>query len=565
MKKLTATGASTGIAAGPVFVVNTTEPVVPEFAEPGRAYTAAANVVVDDLNALRLAAEQSGRTEAAEILGAQALMAEDPMLAGAVTDALAGGASLGAAIDEAATALSDVLAGMADEYLAARSADVLEIAQRIRHKLAGTEDPGLSDITSQVVVVAETLTAADTAQLDPALVLGFVTEQGGPTSHVAVIARALGIPAVVGAGGATDSAEDASTLVLDGDSGEVVFDPTDDVAADYEARARRAAAKAEIAARYRGKQVEFGGRTVRVAANVGSSDDISRGVEVGADGIGLFRTEFLFLGRDKPPSEDEQYEAYVEAVAAFADPVVIRTLDIGGDKPAPYLDTPEEENPFLGERGVRIYSQFPDLFMSQAKALLRAATSGDLWVMLPMVATVADLLAAKSMINTARDELVAAGVEMRMPKVGVMIEVPSAAVGARGVARHADFFSIGTNDLTQYTLAADRTNGRLSAYADAANPAVLGLCRLAAQGAAEAGISISVCGEAAADPVTAAMFVAMGVDKLSVSPPSVNRVKALLDDLNEVATGRALEDALGTDSADEVRSVVGELLGESLL
>lgn len=565
MKELIATGASTGIASGPVFVVDTTEPVVPEFAEPGRAYTAAANVVVDDLNSLRLAAEESGRAEAAEILGAQALMAEDPMLAGAVTDALAEGASLAAAIDEAATSISGVLAGMADEYLAARSADVLEIAQRIRHKLAGTEDPGLSDIATQVVVIAETLTAADTAQLDPALVLGFVTEQGGPTSHVAVIARALGIPAVVGAIGATEAAEGATTAVIDGESGDVVFDPSEDQAADFEARADRVAARAEIAARYRGKKVEFGGKTIRVAANVGSSDDISRGVEVGADGIGLFRTEFLFLGRDKPPSEDEQYEAYVEAVAAFADPVVIRTLDIGGDKPAPYLDTPEEENPFLGERGVRIYAQFPDLFMSQAKALLRAATSGDLWVMLPMVATVADLVAAKTIINNARDELVAAAVEIRMPKIGVMIEVPSAAVGARGLARHADFFSIGTNDLTQYTLAADRTNGRLSAYADAANPAVLALCRMAAEGAAEAGISISVCGEAGADPVTAAMFVAMGVDKLSVSPPSVNRIKALLDGLNDVAAGRVLNDALSTDSADDVRRVVGELLGESLL
>lgn len=565
METLTATGASAGIATGPVFLLSVTDPVVPEFAEPGRAYSAAAKNVVDDLNTLRRQAEKSGRAEAAEILGAQSLMAEDPMLAGAVNEKLAEGLSLAIAIDDASTTIAGVLAAMTDEYLAARSADVLEVAQRIRHKLAGTEDAGLGQITSQVVVVAETLTAVDTAQLDPELVLGFVTEQGGPTSHVAVIARALGIPAVVGALGATQAAESASTISIDGNTGDVVFDPSETVLAEFSSRAERFEARAQIAARYSGKQVEYAGKTIRVAANVGNSEDIARGVEVVADGVGLFRTEFLFLGRDKAPSEDEQYEAYVEAVSAFAHPVVIRALDIGGDKPAPYLDTPEEENPFLGERGVRLYSLFPDLFASQARALLRAATAGDLWVMLPMVASVADFLGAREIIESARRDLIAEGVEIRMPKIGVMIEVPSAAVGAAGLARHADFFSIGTNDLTQYTLAADRTNGRLSGYADAANPAVLELCRLAATAAVNAGISISVCGEAASDPVTAALFVAMGVDKLSVAPPSVNRIKALLDDLNEVATGRALEQALETDSATEVREVMDGLLGDLLL
>ncbi len=565
MSTMKATGASTGIATGSIYLLKTVVPVVPDLPEPVKAYEAAAKHVVDDLHRLKREAEESGREEAAEILGAQSLMAEDPMLAGAVVEALGEGATLAAAIDQAADSISGVLAAMADEYLAARSADVLEVAQRIRHKLAGTEDAGLANIAAPVVVVAETLTAADTSQLDPELVLGFVTELGGPTSHVAVIARALGIPAVVGAAGAVSVAETASEAAIDGHSGDLVFDPTEDEAADFAARASRFAARAEIAERYSGKQVEYAGRTVKIAANVGNSEDIERGVEVQADGIGLFRTEFLFLGRDKAPSEDEQYEAYVEAVSAFAHPVVIRALDIGGDKPAPYLNTPEEENPFLGERGVRLYSLFPEVFASQARALLRAATAGDLWVMLPMVATAADLAAAKEIIVTARDDLVAAGVEIRMPKIGVMIEVPSAAVGARGLAQHADFFSIGTNDLTQYTLAADRTNGRLAAYADAANPSVLGLCKMAADAANEAGISISVCGEAAADPVTAALFVAMGMDKLSVAPPSVNRVKALLDGLNDVAMARVLDAALATDSADAVRSVVRGELGDQLL
>lgn len=565
MQQMQGTGASSGTAVGAVFTVARERPVVPEFGDPSGAYDEASHSVTEDLEALKHSAIAAGRDEAAEILGAQALMAADPMLAGSVRDELDGGATLAEAIDTASTAIASLLAQMEDEYLAARAADVEEIAERIRHKLAGTSGDGLSSIASPVVVVADALTAADTAQLDPAVVLGFITQQGGPTSHVAVIARALGIPAVVGAEGAVEMSVDAETVAMDGDSGEVVFDPDSESLSDFEHRAELAAVRAEIAERYRGKRVEYAGRVVKVAANVGGPDDIDRAVDADADGIGLFRTEFLFLDRDEPPTEDEQYAAYVKAVSSFADPVVIRTLDIGGDKPAEYLDTPDEENPFLGERGVRLYSLFPELFHSQVRALLRAAVSGDLWVMIPMIATVDDLLDAKRAFAKAREELLAESVDIRMPKIGVMIEVPSAAVTAHVLAREADFFSIGTNDLTQYTLAADRMNGRLARYADAASPAVLGLCKLAAEAASEAGISVSVCGESAADSVTGALFVAMGVDKLSVAPPAVNRVKAMLDELNDVATSRVMEESLGSDSAPAVRNIMADLLGESLL
>lgn len=561
MTHISAVGASPGIAQGPVFVLNTTSPEVPDVAEPAAAFGAAVVSVTEDLKALQEAARTRGRDEAADILGAQALMAEDPMLTDAVNEALEAGSRLGGAIDTAADSISSMLAAMTDEYLAARAADVLEIADRIRHKLAGTTNEGLSGIADPMVVVATVLTAADTAQLDPALVLGFVTEEGGPTSHVAVIARALGIPAVVGAGGLIEASAGATAIAIDGGSGDVVFDPDDEVVADFAARAARAKELNEAAQKYRGVRVTHGDKTVLVAANVGTTEDVERAVSGGADGVGLFRTEFLFLDRAKPPTEDEQYEVYAAAVSAFTDPVVIRTLDIGGDKPAAYLDTPAEENPFLGERGIRLYERFADLFSSQVKALLRAALLGDLWVMLPMVATVADLLAVRRVFDEARSELDAAGVAHGDPKIGIMIEVPSAAINAPQLARHSDFFSIGTNDLTQYTMAADRTNGRLAAYSDAAHPAVLGLCSLAASAAAAAGISIGVCGESASDPQTAAMFAAMGIDKLSVSPPAVNRIKAVVDGLDEGTAAGALAAALAADSAAEVRRLVGEMTG----
>lgn len=558
------TGASAGVATGAVYLIVSTTPVVPDFDDPAGAFAEAATGVKQDLEELQSAANAAGREEAAEILAAQSLMAEDPMLAEAVVEKLDEGEDLGTALNEAADSIAGLLAAMEDEYLAARSADVLEIADRIRHRLAGTTPSGLSQVISPVVVVAETLTAADTAQLDPDLVLGFITEQGGPTSHVAVIARSLGIPAVVGAIDATATARSAETVAIDGGEGDIVFNPQGEALADFSARAARAETQRRVAMEFRGKEVQFGGQPLRVAANVGGSDDVERAVEAAADGVGLYRTEFLFLDRDDPPTEDEQYQAYAAVVAAFAHPVVIRTLDIGGDKPAPYLDTPEEENPFLGERGVRLYARFPEVFAAQARALLRAATEGDLWIMLPMVATVQDLLDAKDLITAARDDLASQGIPFGSPKIGVMIEVPSAALNATALARHADFFSIGTNDLTQYTLAADRMNGRLSAYSDAAHPAVLSLCATTAEAARAAGISVAVCGAAAVDPVTAALFAAMGMDKLSVVPPRVNLIKAMLDDLDEEASTVALSRAVKADSAAEVRALMVDLLGDHL-
>lgn len=554
--KLTGAAASAGAAVGPAFhyAPNTNEPL-PDFDDPSAAFAAAAEATATELRALRAAATDAGRTEAADVMGAQATMAEDPMMVSEVESRLAGGMGLDQATMEVSDELSAMLASLDDPYLAARSRDVIEVMNRLRTHLSGKERVGL-DFTTPMVIVADELTAADTVNLNPEFVLGFVTAKGGPTGHVAVIARSLGIPAVVGVPGL--GSVSASVIALDGSTGEVIADPDEETLQRYQVAIEKEAAQKETDAAYHGQAVSFDGRPIRVSANVGGPVDVEASTH--ADGIGLYRTEFLFLDRDQPPSEDEQYETYAAAAAAFAHPVVVRTFDIGGDKPAAYLQMEVEENPFLGMRGVRLYESQAALFLIQLRALLRAAVAGDLWVMIPMVATVQEVIVVRQALEKARESLVADGIEFGTVKLGIMIEVPSAALSATQLARHADFFSIGTNDLTQYTMATDRTSGSLAAYSDAAHPAVVRLCNIAAQAAQEAGISISLCGSAAGDPLTAALYLAMGMDKLSVAAPSVNSIRSLVDRLDPELARGALERALQADSASEVREIVGAIL-----
>jgi phosphoenolpyruvate-protein phosphotransferase len=554
------TGASPGSALGPAFVASRPEVVIEETDDPRSAFGDAAQGVMVELGRLSQTASAAGRQEAASVLQAQSLMAEDPMLHEAVMKALDNGASLQAAIAESAAELAAMLAELPDPYLAARSTDVLEVADRITRRLARADRVGLDGIDRASVVIAKALTAADTAQLDRDLVLGFVTEEGGPTGHVAVIARSLGIPAVVGAESIVGQVSAGSAIAIDGDTGEVVVEPDQATVLDFSQRAKRTAQRRTAAAAFRAKRVVFGDRPIAVSANVGGPADVDRARDAGADGVGLYRTEFLFLDRSEPPGEDEQLEVYRSALAAFDDPVVVRTFDIGGDKPASYLDTPSEDNPFLGERGVRIYERFDEVFRTQVRALLRASLAGDLWIMIPMVATVSDLTTTLATIDEVRSALEGDGAPVRMPKVGTMIEVPSAALNADRMAAHAQFFSIGTNDLTQYVLAADRTNGRLARYADAADPAVLRLCRETARAGLEAGITTSVCGEAAADPILAVLFLAMGISRLSVSAPSVDLVKSVVAGTPVELASRALESSLQAAGSQEVRALVGDMI-----
>jgi phosphotransferase system enzyme I (PtsI) len=560
MKELKGAGASVGVVVGPVFIISDEQGEIPELDSPVDAIRQASNDVRDQLVELSAAAAELGRTEPAEILNAQSLMAEDPMLIDEVESRLSDGMSLGDALHGARDQVADMLASMNDEYLAARAHDVREVADRIFRHLSGVTAQGLSDMTTPAVVVASALTAAETATMDVDFVLGFAAAEGGPTGHVAVIARSLGIPAVVGTVNLMEVVAAGDVVGINGSSGRVAVNPSEQVVLEFESDRLKYEAQKRAAALYKGRPVTFGNRPIAIAANVASGPDIATAVAAQSDGVGLYRTEFLFLDGDSAPTEDEQYVLYRAAVEAFEDTVVVRTFDIGGDKPAPYLELPEEENPFLGVRGVRLYDQFAELFQSQARALLRASVHGKLSVMIPMVGTVDDLTGARHHFDVARTRLASEGVPYGDIKLGVMIEVPSAALNAKQLAQTADFFSIGTNDLTQYTMAADRTAGALAHYSDAAHPAVLRLCKIAAKAANKRGITISVCGESAADPVTALLFAAMGIHKLSVSPMAVDMVRSTIDNADADVVKDLLKRALKANSAGEVRQIMAPVI-----
>ncbi len=559
--QLRGAGASRGIGAGPVVPIRVEVDIeIPEHPEPKAAVRDAAATVAASLRSLADQAATQDREEGAEVLRAQALMAEDDMLIDGIDEALDDGAPLGDAVTASSATLSNMLAAMDDEYLAARAPDVLEVAARLRRVLAGLPPDTEIVLEQPSILLAETLTAAHTARLDPELVIGFATSDGGTTSHVAIIARALGVPAVVGVSELGAHLSGVASAALDGTTGELVLDPSPETSADFVARAELDAARRVVEQEFQGRRVGFDGTSIAVTANVASTDDIERAAAVAADGVGLFRTEFLFLDRPTPPTEDEQYEAYSAAAKAFEGQVVIRTADIGGDKPAEFFEMEPEENPFLGIRGVRLYASQHEMFLGQARALLRASVHGDVAVMIPMIATVAEMQAARKVFDQAAAELTAEGVPHAEVSLGAMVEVPAAALAADALAAHCDFVSIGTNDLTQYAMAADRMNGELADLQDPLHPAVLRLCQLTAEAAGRHGLGVSVCGLAAADPAAAALFVGIGVTKLSVAAPSVNQIKAVVDslgsDIREVAAS-----AMALDGAAEVRAHVAEALG----
>lgn len=554
MTNLQGVGASPGIAIGPAVTISTGEVTLSDIAEPMPAIEAAAGRVSERLSQLSKDAREAGRDEAGDVLNAQSLIAQDEMIVDAVSENLDSGSDLDAAFDAATTQLEQLLASIPDPYLAARAADIGEVMAAIKRDLAGV-DSGDIELDEPSILVAEELTAAETASLDVSKVLGFATVVGGATSHVAIIARSLGVPAVVGVEGLLDVNFDRA--VLDGSTGDFVAAPSNEVERDFVKRQVDEAALNERLKASMGSRVELAGRgSIEVAANVASPDDIDRAVDVQSDGVGLFRTEFLYLDTPNPPTEDEQYEIYARAARSWDDTVVIRTFDIGGDKPAEYLNLPEEENPFLGQRGVRIYDQFPELIDAQLRAALRAAAHGKVAVMVPMVAALDEFLAVRDRVEVQRQALTDAGVEIGDIELGVMVEVPSVALIAHSFAEHVDFFSIGTNDLTQYTMAADRLMGSLSSLHDPLHPAVLELCRLVAEAAAPLGRSVSVCGLAAADPLAATIFGAIGVTKLSVSANSVNLIKATISIQDEEMVGRVADVLASASSASEVRAAL---------
>jgi len=468
-------------------------------------------------------AERVGADEAA-IFDAHIQFLEDPTIEAAVEGGIEDGRPAPVAVHDAFGEHIEQFDGM-DGRMAERADDLRDVRDRLLRLLTGGDRVDLAALPAGSVVVAERLTPSETAQFDPDTVAGFATVTGGRTSHAAIFARSLALPAVVGVGEALNDIADGTEVVVDGETGEVLVEPTDE---------EREAARADEGTPVVEERVTTtDDRAVEVAANVGRPGELTPAATRGADGVGLYRTEFLFLDRQSPPDEDEQYAAIVDALDTFPDGrVVVRTLDVGGDKQIPYLDLPDEANPFLGERGIRrSLDPDSDLFATQLRALLRAGAdgAGELNVMFPLVATVEELEAAVAAVDDAAAELAERGLDHERPSLGVMIETPSAVFMADEFAERVDFLSIGTNDLTQYVMAADRENERVGDLHDPTHPAVVRAIARTVEGAHANDAWVGMCGEMAGDPDVTELLVGLGLDELSMSAVTIPDVKAAVE------------------------------------
>ncbi|ABX04172.1 MAG TPA: phosphoenolpyruvate--protein phosphotransferase [Herpetosiphon sp.] len=478
----------------------------------------------------------------------------DPALLEAVHGSIGAGQGAEVAWQQVINQQANAIAQLNDALLAERSSDIRDVGDRVLRLLVGAEastlDAHWAKANQPMIVVAYDLTPSETAAFDPAKVLGFCTAVGGPNAHTAILARALGLPAVISAGPSVLELATGTEVILDGTAGTLLICPAPEAivaAKTAQQREREHQAWAMRSANEPATTVD--GQHIEVVANIGGLSEAQQATTLGADGVGLLRTEFLFLERTQAPTEDEQFATYREIAQAMGDaPVIVRTLDIGGDKPLPYLALPAEENPFLGERGIRLCLAHPELLQTQLRAILRAASFGRLRIMFPMIADAGELRAAKAEIERIRNELQVAPIE-----IGIMIEVPSAALMTDILAAEVDFFSIGTNDLTQYTLAMDRTHPTLAAQADGLHPAVLRLIARTVEAAHAAGKWVGVCGELGADPQAVPILVGLGVDELSVSVPAIPTVKAQIRALNFAQCQTSARRALVCATAAEVR------------
>jgi phosphoenolpyruvate-protein phosphotransferase len=564
--------ASSGVARARWTVVREEEPpargtIVPSVIEAELERAAAAReAAAAELEGIAAGVAAAGHPEEAGILSAQAAMARDPTLA-AISEARirdrlddAVGATLGAT-DE----IGDQLRALPDELLAARAADLADVGLRIARHLAGRSGDDGPTLDAPAIVVARDIAPSMAATLPRDRLLGFALERGSPTAHAAILARAYGIPAVVGVNGLLDAlepagapaaAERALELAIDGDSGEVVIDPDEVTARRYRARAAESArAATEALAEVSLPAATTDGVEVTLLANIGTPGESERCVALGAQGVGLFRTEFLFLERATPPSEVEQLAAYRSAVEAFAPhPVTIRLLDVGGDKPIPYLPIEREANPFLGVRALRLAATRPEVFLTQLRAAYRAALVGSVKVMAPMIADATDAELLLSLAERARSTLDRDGLRYGHVDLGVMLEIPSAILVADSYFGRLAFGSLGTNDLLQYTVAVDRGNQALARYQDSLHPALLRLVAEAVEAAQRAGIELSVCGEMAGDPVAALALVGLGIRKLSMAAGSLPLVRRAIRASAAAELRATAEASLSAASAAAIRA-----------
>ena len=544
-----------GIAIGPVFRFERADVVVNErFGgidfEHARLQ-AAIDAARQQLNKLHAEVAQRADASEAEIFHVHREILADEALIDNVRSSIAEGRSAAVAWKDATAEQAAELAELSNALLAERAADIRDVGARVLRLLVGEAPPAPTLPDHPVVIVASDLTPSETVSLDPARVLGFCTAVGGPNAHTAILARALGLPAVVSAGQGVLELAVGTEVILDGSAGTLTVEP-DAGALDAARKAQQEERERRDTATQAAREpaVTSDGHRVEIVANIGGVKEAKPAVENGAEGVGLFRTEFIFLETKTAPTEEEQFAIYRDVAQAFGgNPVIVRTLDIGGDKEVAYLDLPREDNPFLGVRGVRLCLEYPDLFRTQLRAILRAASFGKLRIMFPMIADIGEMRAARAIVEELRAELNAPPVE-----IGIMIEVPSAAMMADVLAREADFFSIGTNDLTQYTLAMDRMHPTLASKADDLHPAVLRLIAKTVEGAHASGKWVGICGNLGGKPEAVPILVGLGVDELSIAITDIPLVKAQIRTLSLAQCQERARQALACATAAEVRA-----------
>ncbi len=549
--------AAGGMAIGEVFKVDNTRPDIPEQGESVDQEVTALNKALDsargELKQLKADLAARGHDSQVEIFEAHLGLLEDPEITDKTMEMIVRGKSAAFSWHNSIAEQVAALKGLDNPLLAGRAIDLEDVGNRALKHLLGISDKD-RQLPESCILVTDDIAPSDIITLDRSRVVGVVTREGGSTSHVAIIARSMDLPYVVGMAEQVERINPNERLILDASKATVRLQPSDEMIADIERQQKQAAEKkaADLAVAHN-PATTLDGHNIEVVANIGSAKDARESLDLGGEGVGLLRSEFLYMDRATAPSEEEQTEVYSEIVRILGPdrPIIIRTLDVGGDKPLQYLPLPAEENPFLGERGIRVGINRPSILRIQVRAILKASEYGRVRIMLPMVACLNEFRAVKQLVREEQEKLGIDQVEL-----GIMIEVPAAALMARQFAKEVDFFSVGTNDLTQYTLAMDRGHPRMASRADALNPAVLNLIGLTAEAAHAQGKWVGVCGGLASDTDAVAILLGLGVDELSVSVPSIPEVKARVRELDLKECQELARKALAMDGADEVRELV---------
>ena len=563
---------SRGVAVGNVYRYIQEEIVIPDYTvaedkveEEIGMFAAAMAATLKQLDTIRQKALDEMGPEEAAIFDAHMQIAQDPSLSDGIKSLVESShTNVVAATAQTIETFANIFLGMEDPYMRERGADIKDIGDRLMRNMLGMNPRGLSHISGEVILVAQDLAPSDTASLDKNVVKGIVTAAGGPTSHAAIMARTLEIPAVMGVGD-IESFVDGDKAVVLGTDGIVEINPSD---ADWDEYTNQAAAFQEELKRLREsanlEATTTDGHHVELFGNIGKAKDAKNALTMGAQGIGLYRTEFLYMENDELPAEDVQFEEYKKVAQDMkGKPVIIRTMDIGGDKELKCLDLPSEMNPFLGYRAIRISLNRPDIFKVQLRALLRASAFGDIHIMYPMIASVEEVKQANAMLDECKEELIADGKEFNKDiKVGIMIEVPAAAVISPILAKYVDFFSIGTNDLCQYTLAVDRMNEAIGSLYQPLHLGVLRLIKHVIDASHEQGKFTGMCGELASDPVATMILLGLGLDEFSMTASSIPLIKNILRSVSKAECEEVANKALTMDTAEEITGYAKSVLIE---